>query len=263
MSSHAIAASLGTNPTRVKRWLKRYGIKMRPMGRGLANKEMPQPTREELEQYAHRDLLSCKEIGSIYGVSQTMASKWLQFHGITRPRRWEIRHKEKFPELPPVSDLVSMYDTGLSAETIAAQFGVERGMIVKIMSESGVNFRRRGWGERDQYVCDDGTIVRSSYEMRVANWIIARGLEYTYEPRIPFHKKWAADFYCSGWYVEIWGVNNSPKYQARKAEKLKGYQLNNVPLVQLHDGNFAARQNDWEKKLLALLNPPVRALSFL
>lgn len=82
----------------------------------------------------------------------------------------------------------------------------------------------------------DGHLVRSRAEMLIDNWLYMQGIVHAVERKLPIEEDVYCDFYLPTGkvYIEYWGLENDPKYAARKAEKqaiYKRYGLNLVDLV--------------------------------
>jgi len=82
---------------------------------------------------------------------------------------------------------------------------------------------------------NDGHWVRSKAETLIDNWLYVMGIVHAYERRLPIEQEAYCDFYLPQGriYIEYWGYENDRKYIARKEEKLKLYQLNELNLLEL------------------------------
>jgi len=236
------------------RWLKFYGIPLRAAGgrgKGLAYREIEPPTREMLEQWVHVEHQSYEQIAQRYDVSKQAVAKWLKEHHIQSPTIWETRRKGVEIILPTEDELRQMYlEEGLSLDHIGAQHGVCANPIARLCKEFGISIRPDGFNGGMRLTCNDGHLVRSTYEQRVDNWLYEQGIDHEYEPRLPFEQRWYADFLANGWYIEIWGVKGSMDYSERKVRKIALYNAHHTPLIQVSIDSFSNRRKDsWQRRL--------------
>lgn len=247
-STRVIAAEIGVSHMSVKRWLRAYGIHARPQGRGLANREIDAPSAAELRRLIHEDHLGYRGVASIYGVDPSAVMHWLRRHGIKRPTVWQTRYGNGSPVLPPADQLAELYNEGLSLEEIGARFGVTRLPVVARMKAAGIPIKPDGWSS-SRIVCTDGHRVRSTYEVRVCEWLTSHAIAHTYEPSYPFDKRMHADFLASGQYIEIWGVVSDPAYTARRARKVESCRTHGLPLLEISAHHFGRQRNTWLRLL--------------
>ncbi len=83
----------------------------------------------------------------------------------------------------------------------------------------------------------DGHYVRSRAELLIDNWLYVSGVVHAYERRLPVEEDTYSDFYLPTGkvYIEYWGLENDPKYSARKERKLETYKKYGFKLIQLKD----------------------------
>ncbi len=83
----------------------------------------------------------------------------------------------------------------------------------------------------------DGHVVRSKAELLIDNWLYVAGVVHAYERRLPIEEDLYCDFYLPSGkvYIEYWGLENDPRYAARKATKLAIYEKHGLNLIQLTD----------------------------
>ena len=69
----------------------------------------------------------------------------------------------------------------------------------------------------------DGHRVKSKAELIIDNWLYDAELAHAYERKIPIEEEIYTDFYIPSGkvYIEYWGLNDDPKYSARKDKKLE------------------------------------------
>lgn len=85
----------------------------------------------------------------------------------------------------------------------------------------------------------DGHFVRSKAEMLIDNWLYMAEIVHAYERKLPIEEDVYCDFYIPTGkvYIEYWGYDNDPKYQARKQKKLAIYQKYDFNLIELDDSD--------------------------
>lgn len=98
----------------------------------------------------------------------------------------------------------------------------------------------------------DGHMVRSRAEMLIDNWLYMQGIVHAFERKLPIEEEVYCDFYLPAGkvYIEYWGMENDPKYAARKAEKIEIYQRYNLNLVQLNDDDIMNLDDIMPRQLL-------------
>lgn len=211
------------------------------------------PSREELEQMLHVDGMSYSDIAKRYNVDQSAVYYWRKRHGIKSRKTW----LDTYAEPGKLQELANLYESGATLAEIAELHKCNRGSVRRLFAEKGIQVRDDGFDGGKRYLTQDGKRVRSSYECKVANWLIDSGIEYTYEPSLPFSARGKSDFHANGWYIEVWGVVNSPSYILRKQKKITLYQSHNIPLIELPAHSFALYRNGlWERKLSQCLALP-------
>lgn len=253
-TTEQIGEHFGVSGGLVLQWLKRYGIKTRPSGTGLAQRGIEPPTCEELTRMIHADRLTYAQIAVQYGVDQSAVQHWLNKHGIDRPLTWFEEHNT--PET--VAAIRAAYESGASLDAIGRHYGgVTRTMVVRLLKLHGVPLRSDGWDGGKRFACQDGHLVRSTYERRVDDWLHEHSIEHAYEPSLPFSPVHKADFLANGWYIEIWGVTNNQAYQERKRRKLELYTAHSAPLIEIPYFAFSRQSKDlWIRRLHQCLVHP-------
>jgi TyrR family helix-turn-helix protein len=255
-STRDIADHFGVSHMSIKRWLRSYGIAARPTGRGLANRGVEPPGYEMLYHLVHVQHKGYAEIGRMYGVSEIAVGKWLDKHQIPRAAIWETRRKGVRFTLPTEDELRQMYiEQGMTLEEIATMHKVNRSTIATLCRKVGISLRPDGFNGGIRFTCEDGHLVRSTYERRVDNWLHEHKIAHEYEPVLPCDRRYHADFLVNGWYIEIWGVNSSKEYAQRKSRKISLYRAHQIPLIQLSINSFSNRRKDsWMKRLAPCLD---------
>jgi transposase len=249
LTSRDIGERFGTSKTQILRLLRRYGIPIRPQGRGLANRGVRMPSREELHDLVHVQCLPQREIAQRCGVDQTMIHHWLDRYEIPRSTMFAARRATL--DLPDAETLGALYEAGESLVGIGARYDTTAEVIRALCVEYGIPVRHGGWKVGVRYECADGHLVRSVYEQRIDDWLHDHGVPHQYEPRLPFAPRSSADFLANCWYIEIWGVTHSALYEERKAAKIAVYAAHQVPLIQIPSSAFKARAKGRWMRLLA------------
>ena len=96
-------------------------------------------------------------------------------------------------------------------------------------------------GFREKFVAKhratDGHMVRSKAEMLIDNWLYMAEIVHAYERKLPIEEEVYCDFYIPTGkiYIEFWGLENDPKYLARKEAKKAIYKKYNFKLIELTD----------------------------
>lgn len=254
LTAEQIGERFGVSHGLVLQWLRRYGIQARPSGTGLAQRGIEPPTCEELTRMIHTDRLTYAQIAVQYGVDQSAVMHWLNKHGIERPLTWIDQHNN----LETVAAMRAAYEAGASIDDIGQHWGGVTDTMVKVLFKMhGVTLRPNGWKGGQRFTCQDGHLVRSTYERRVDDWLHEHGVEHIYEPSLPFSPMHKADFLANGWYIEVWGVTHSQIYQERKQRKLELYAANNCPLIEIPYYAFAkAWKGLWIRRLQQCLTRP-------
>lgn len=247
LSTRKIGERYGVAHITIRRWLTKHGIPLRPSGSGLEHQGRPKPDAETLAQMIHDERRTYREVAATYGVDLTAIPQWLDLYGLPRGSR---------PQLITPDELRRRYTSGESAEQIAQSVGYSKTTILKKLRLLGVDVRSGGWGPGRDLVSAEGCAVRSTYELRVADWYHARGVGFVYEPTLPFgHGNCRSDFLVNGWYVEVWGVHSVPAYAEKKAWKKRGYARHRLPLVELSPHHFARDKHIMERRLQQTLKP--------
>lgn len=254
LTTYQVAEHFGASRPVVCRWLRKLGIPLRPGGRGLANRGSEPPTADELRVMVHTEHLTYAAIAERYGVHERAIHGWLDRAGIPRGEYRMTRYKGKPPRLPNATTLRRLYESGEGLEQIGHRYGVRWQLIHSLCKKFGIARRHDGFQNGRRWTCDDGHLVRSSFEQRVDNWLYAHGVEHTVDPRLPFNRRYCADFYANGMYVEVWCVKGSAQYDERKQRKCAEYAKHGARLIELNPYDFLPRaKNLWQRKLSVLL----------
>lgn len=98
----------------------------------------------------------------------------------------------------------------------------------------------------------DGHWVRSKAEALICNWLYMSGVAHAYERLVPIEEELYCDFYVPAGkvYIEYWGMENDPKYKARKELKQKIYKKYGLNLIELVDEHIQSLDDYLPKMLL-------------
>jgi len=104
----------------------------------------------------------------------------------------------------------------------------------KIDDSKDSNFREKFIAK---HRATDGHMVRSKAEMLIDNWLYMAEIVHAYERKLPIEEEVYCDFYIPTGkiYIEFWGLENEPKYAARKKTKKAIYEKYNFKLIELTD----------------------------
>lgn len=251
LNTRDVAKIYNVSDTTVGKWLKHYGIPRRYNRITLAERGITPPTAQELSCMIHEDRLTYAQVASRYGVDQSLVQVWLDRYGIERPKTWHELHNNP----KDVTDMQALYEDGLSLSEIGKKYGTTKGPVGLLFKANAIPVRKDGW-QGKRFKTQRGELVRSTYELKVANWLHEQGVDYVYEPSLPFPDVGSADFLANGWYIEVWGVINSASYQARKELKRAGYAQSGAPLIEIPVHSFETGRNElWIRKLQHVIHP--------
>lgn len=240
------------------------GIERRPANRGLLNRGIVELTADDLRRLVHEEHRSYREIGAMFGVDPSAVQHWLKRHDIDPPTAWGTRYKGSAPAIPEAIELARLYADGLSLDEIGQGFGVSGATIRLRLAAAGFEIRRDGYDGGKRFACADGHSVRSTYEQRVCNWLAEQSIPHSYEPPLPWDRRSRADFLANGWYVEVWGVQDSPSYAERRARKQAGYRAHGAAVVEINHFDFSKQKRGrWKRLLMVTSRPPEHALPLL
>jgi hypothetical protein len=101
-------------------------------------------------------------------------------------------------------------------------------------------------------------MVRSKAELLIDNWLYVSGIVHAYERKLPIEEEAYCDFYIPEGkvYIEYWGLERAPKYEARMQEKKELYEKYELSLIELTDEHIR-RLDDYLPKVLLQFNVSV------
>lgn len=257
-TTYEIGDIYGVSRVSVTRWLRKCGIQLRPGSNGLKNRGIEEPTKGHLFELVHIQHLSYEQIASMYGVDFSAVPHWLKRHDIKLPLVWTTRRKGKQTSIDP-DEVRGMVESGIPLADIASHYSVSKWMISSVCDSNGIAKRPDGFNGGVRYDGPNGLKVRSTYELRVAEWLSLNAVSFIYEPRLPFNRRLRADFIANGWYIEVWGVQGSKAYTEKRERKRKAYKANQLPLIQITPRHIAS--GSFSRRLeKCLVSPSVQGL---
>jgi hypothetical protein len=136
----------------------------------------------------------------------------------------------------------------LPIDVIARHFRLPPAVIARLLRKHGIGSRPGLRLSLARY------LVRSRYELLVANWLHTEGVAHRYDACI-FGTRFCCDFELSPGpvYVEIWGMIGCPEYNARMRHKRKLYRDHGADLVELYPSHFKGER--WQEILLRRTRP--------
>jgi hypothetical protein len=254
LTTYEIGRMFGLTNVCIGDRLRKHGIPLRTKGPAAPTREIIPPSPADLHRLIHVEHRSQVEIGRAYGVSHRIVRKWSDAYGI--PRADGLTTARKGKPLPPLDaeTLRRLYESGLSSIEIAARYERSPRFILRMCDEYGIE-KRAAWWNKEGFKGTDGHSVKSTYEVRVCDWLSSRGISHAYETRVP-SSRFRSDFLANGWYIEVWGVTNIPAYQAKRARKEAHYRSLGLPLIGIEPHHFYSKTNQLDRILSPCLEPP-------
>lgn len=148
---------------------------------------------------------------------------------------------------------VTWPDSILSNKRLIETFNQVSGQFLEekeeLLNEVDTSFREKF---EAKHRAADGHFVRSKAEMLIDNWLYMSEIVHAYERKLPIEEDVYCDFYLpvGKVYIEYWGLENDPKYIARKKSKLEIYQKYGFNLIELTDIDIQNLDDVFPKKLL-------------
>lgn len=139
----------------------------------------------------------------------------------------------------PENELRKLYiDKNLTTREIAPMYNTDKKVICDYLDRYDIEIRPSGFYNKGYIRCKNGLMVRSHYERAFVNAMLTHDVDFIYEPRLPFDKRYSADFLVGDVYVEVWGMIGWDKYDKRKAKKKKLYKENELNLFSVYPDDF-------------------------
>ena len=214
------------------------------------------PTCRQLRQWIEGEYLSLTAIAEKTGAHCTGIRWWAKKCGIPwSGGAWTQRNKRRGVQKPSKEQLEEWYlIERMSLENIAQKLGASRQYVTDRFEEYDMGPRASGWSHKI-FECTDGHIVKSTYELRVDNWLSEHDITHVYEYQLcNLGFTGSADFMASDIFIEVWGVRDSPRYNARKKLKTNWYTENGHALISINWWDFSSQKKGlWKRKLETLL----------
>lgn len=242
LSASKIAKKLNINKRTIFRWFKKLNIQSKTSVEGRHYNHLPMPSKEVLYNQTLVQEKTYRELAKMYKCSIHRISNYLTLYNIPKPSSKE----------PTKRQLEKLYlDEHLTAFEIGKIIKLSKASVLKRLRKFNIPVRPGGFNPRG-YQCEDGHIVKSTYERRVDNWLYQHKLSHQYEPHLPWNNYQRSDFKVNDYYIEIWGMYY-PEYKERKLAKRKQYKKYDLKLIQIYPVDFAKKRGI-DRKLNKLLS---------
>lgn len=239
LSAEKISNIYNVSKPTILRALKRYGINRRTGLETMMPEGYKAPSKKELLDLYWKDWKSYEEIAELFNVDITTVPYWFKEHGIESRSNSETRLGKDFKE-PTKEMLTEWYvKQKLDTVTIGEMLGCGAGLVARRLKSFDIEVRSNIFNGADFITCSNGLEVRSNYERMFVEQMVKQNIEFEYEPRLPFNRRYSADFLVKDMYVEVWGVQNNKRYSERKIKKKRLYKNNNAKLFNVYPNDFA------------------------
>lgn len=200
--------------------------------------------------------IPAKDIGKQYGTYHSIVTKLLKDAGIPLRTRSIIQQSnyklygkigciKKNPKLEELKDIIiELYL--LKQKTvwdIGDILGLGHTSILRHLYKWKIPLRQSP--NYKMYLCDDGHKVRSSYELKVDNWLYHNGILHATNEKI---NKYYFDFKVGEYYIEIWGMIEKEDYKQKMIKKLDFYDVNHLKIISLFP------KDNFQEKLAFLIS---------
>ena len=219
-----IAEECGVIPCTIRDWVRKHGIEPRTRSEAKLT-EAALDKRDDAswlrEQYIENRRSTCDIAGELNVASSTV-SNWLEKHGIdTRSLIEELLPEKAIDKRDDASWLREQYvDCERSLCDIADELGVSTVTVYKWLNKHGIKIRKT---VIDVEHLDH--VVRSDWELRVAELLTGAGVDYQYEGMsVDYidengkHRTYTPDFVSGDYIIEVKGRRRNTERLAAKAE---------------------------------------------
>ena len=214
------------------------------------NMAVPAPLNDASDAVNHavtEKLITATAIGKQFGLSATRVNfilseiGWVSKHmkgwvlTAQGKRQGGKQVEDHRSGVPYVRWPASIAESTILRETIGHGNGAaESGNLTPHTSPEELSFRDRF---KATHRSTDGHMVRSKAEMLIDNWLYMAEIVHAYERKLPIEEEVYSDFYIPTGkvYIEYWGLEDDPKYLARKEAKQALYGKYGFSLIELHD----------------------------
>lgn len=137
------------------------------------------------------------------------------------------------------SKLREMYiEKEFTSRQIGHIIGRSKKVVLDYLHYYGIEVRPDGIANREKIKCNDGHMVRSYYERAFDNYLYKEGIPHEHDVRLPFARRYMADFLVEDVYIEIWGMMTLKSYRERRERKIKLYEDNGCRLLEIYPEDF-------------------------
>ena len=197
-----------------------------------------------------KSLLNATELGNDFGISKFRINPILSELGLVEKgiKGWTITQLGK-----NMGGKQFEYDkTGVPFVGWNKNILTNKRFLESIREIQGESSQEDEEEKKKQHRSADGHYVRSRAEMLIDNWLYMSEIVHAYERKLPVEEDVYCDFYLpvGKVYIEFWGLENDPRYLARKQEKIKVYEKYRFNLIELGDEDIQNLDDVLPKKLL-------------
>lgn len=231
------------------------------------SKEKPEAQKETALQGKTHGLLTSTSLGEKLGLSGTKVNQvlaelgWIQKNGkgwspTEQGFKLKAEAKEHYQtKVPFVLWPEAILASRILQNTANELLGEKSSMPDEAVDHS-LSSSQATTGFREKFPpthrTTDGHWVRSKAETLIDNWLYMSGLVHAYERQVPVEEDLYCDFYIPSGkvYIEYWGLENDPKYAARKKAKLEIYKKYGLNLIELNDEHIRNLDDTLPKMLI-------------
>lgn len=223
-SAQQVADKMNADKKTILHLLRQEGV----IRTAAKSKTLDLPKDEIVRLYAE-DGLSAGKIAKQFGTDAHTI--------LSRLRSWDveiIKNRKPLQKHIDVDVIAKMYASGMTTKTIADEISVSPSVIQRRLRSRGLIEPRTGMGIPHKTF--NGEMVRSSFELFVANWLYDHVISYDYEPQIA-DTRFMADFKVGDYFIEVCGMhgmdNDRFGYDDRLRQKEELYKRHGLDYVLL------------------------------
>jgi hypothetical protein len=239
MTTREAGKALGVSKRKIADTLRYYNIPIRDHVTQRKGDNYKKPSKDILSTLYFDKYMSLEDISKIYDVDLSTVGLWLKEYNLKARIFGEGRRKKDFV-MPTKAQLEDLYiKKQMSTLELSKIFKCSKGLITKILKDYGIELRPALYKKREYAVCKDGHVVRSGLERIVDDFLFENNFEHEYEKRLPKpYYRYRSDFYCNGYYIEIWGVTGNKEYNKRRKLKEQAYSDLGLKLISIEASDF-------------------------
>lgn len=129
-------------------------------------------------------------------------------------------------------------DEEMTSRKVGEIIGRSKKVVLDYLKYYGFEVKPDGLKHKERIKCTDGHMVRSYYERAFDNMLHRNDIAHEYDPRLPFARRYMADFKIGDVYVEIWGLMSVKRYRDNREKKLALYRDNGCKLLEVFPEDF-------------------------